>query len=120
MRFTAILLLVAFVFCLPTACADSKSVTPVERFAQCLTEKKAVMYGAFWCTHCDDQKKLFGDAWKHVTYVECAVKGTRQRTEECTRLNIVRTPTWIFANGERKEGMLTFEELSRRTGCKLP
>jgi hypothetical protein len=29
-------------------------------FAQCLSDKGAVFYGAFWCTHCKSQKQMFG------------------------------------------------------------
>ena len=33
--------------------------------AQCLTEKNAEMYGAFWCGACAKQKEVFGNSFKH-------------------------------------------------------
>jgi hypothetical protein len=94
----------------------------LDGFARCLAEKKAVMYGAFWCDHCREQKELFGDSAQYVPYVECVEKGTRKVTEQCKALNIRRTPTWIFEqSGERVDGkVLSLKELSQKSGCHLP
>lgn len=122
MRFLRPLICLALLLsALPVACEDPKpKASPMDRFAQCLAEKKAAMYGAVWCTHCDDQKKLFGSSWKYVPYVECSVNGTRQRTPECTRLDIRYTPTWIFADGERKVGVIPLADLGKKAGCPAP
>ena len=32
----------------------------LDGFAQCLKDKGAIFYGAFWCPHCQNQKKMFG------------------------------------------------------------
>ena len=29
------------------------------------------MYGAYWCPHCQAQKKVFGESFQYVPYVEC-------------------------------------------------
>jgi len=81
-----------------------------------------VMYGAFYCEHCKEQKDLFGDSAQYLPYVECVEKGTRKVTDQCKALGIRRTPTWIFEQGgERLEGkVLSLQELSQKTGCKLP
>ena len=91
-------------------------------FARCLSEKKAVMYGAFYCEHCKEQKDLFGDSAQYLPYVECVERGTRKVTDHCKALGIRRTPTWIFEeSGERVDGkVLSLQELSQKTGCKLP
>jgi hypothetical protein len=49
-------------------------------------------------------------------------KGTRKVTEQCKSLGIRRTPTWIFEqSGERVDGkVLSLQELSQKSGCKLP
>lgn len=99
------------------AAGKSKSL---DQFAKCLGEKKATMYGAFFCDHCADQKELFGDSFKYVPYVECVEKGTRKVTQECKNLGIRKTPTWIFADGERRVGLQPLSDLSQKTGCKLP
>ena len=39
-------------------------------FAQCLKDTGAVFYGAFWCPHCQSQKKLFGSSVKLLPYDE--------------------------------------------------
>ncbi len=94
----------------------------LDGFAHCLAEKKATMYGAFWCDHCREQKELFGDSAQYLPYVECVERGTRRVTEQCRALGIRRTPTWIFEqSGERVDGkVLSLQELSQKTGCKLP
>jgi hypothetical protein len=114
--------LFAFLFSLaialppPSGAADQKKL---DKFAQCLTDKKAVMYGAVWCEHCKDQKDMFGDAFKRVTYVECTVNGTRKITDECKSLGIKRTPTWIFPDGDRLEGAIPLDQLGKKAGCSL-
>ena len=44
----------------------------LDDFAQCLTDKEAVFYGAFWCPHCQAQKRMFGNSVKLLPYVECS------------------------------------------------
>ena len=43
-----------------------------DAFAQCLKDKGAVFYGAFWCPNCQEQKKLFDSSIKLLPYVECS------------------------------------------------
>ncbi|MBI2035942.1 MAG: hypothetical protein HYT12_04685 [Candidatus Liptonbacteria bacterium] len=45
-------------------------------FALCLKEKGVVFYGAFWCPHCQNQKKLFGKSQKLLPYLECSIAET--------------------------------------------
>jgi glutaredoxin len=86
--------------------------------AQCLTEKGAKFYGAYWCPHCAKQKKDFGSAMKTVTYVECAIPGNPQgQTQECKDAGVTSYPTWIFADGSRLGGVQTFEALAEKAGC---
>jgi hypothetical protein len=92
-----------------------------DAFAKCLTQNKAVMYGAFWCENCKKQKDLFGESVHYIPYQECAVMGSpRQQTEQCKYLQIRKYPTWIFSDNERREGVQTLESLRDKTGCKLP
>lgn len=92
--------------------------TKYDSFAQCLTEKGAAMYGAYWCPHCQDQKQLFAGSWQYVTYVECD-NGANQQTAACTEAGITGYPTWIFADGSRIEGEASLAQLSASTGCPL-
>lgn len=90
-----------------------------DSFAQCLTDSGAKMYGAFWCPHCSDQKKAFGNSWQYVTYVECS-NADRSQNEICNAAGIKGYPTWQFGNGQRGEGFLSFQQLSTYSGCPLP
>ncbi|MDD2807526.1 MAG: thioredoxin domain-containing protein [Patescibacteria group bacterium] len=86
-----------------------------DSLAQCLTDKGAVMYGAAWCSHCQAQKKDFGDAFRLINYVECP-----DQTELCLAKNISGYPTWIFSDGSRLEGAQSLADLSAKTACALP
>jgi hypothetical protein len=47
--------------------------------AQRLRSAGAKMYGAFWCSHCYDQKLAFGKAAEaELPYVECFPQGYRK------------------------------------------
>ncbi len=65
-------------------------------FAKCLGQKGAVFYGAFWCPHCQDQKKLFGDFAKDLPYVECSDASGKEQLKLCADQNIKVYPTWKF------------------------
>lgn len=90
-----------------------------DAFAQCLTERGAVFYGAFWCPHCQSQKRLFGKSARLLPYVECSTPDGRGQTFECNEKEIEGYPTWIFANGERLSGEIPLETLAEKTGCSL-
>ena len=79
-----------------------------DSFTKCLTEKGAVMYGAIeWCEYTKAQAKMFGNSFKYIEY---------RNYEKLP--GIRRTPTWEI-NGERHEGVQSFERLSSLTGCKI-
>ena len=110
-----ILVLISFIFLVVVGCSRS----PDPSFAQCLTEKDVTMFGAYWCSHCATQKKLFGNSWQYVNYVECSLPNKAGTTEICLQEKIETFPTWDFADGNRVEGVLTIEQLSVKTGCLL-
>ena len=60
-----------------------------DTFATCLKDKGAVFYGAFWCTHCQAQKKLFGSSVKLLPYVECSTADASGQTQACIDKKIV-------------------------------
>jgi hypothetical protein len=59
-------------------------------FAKCVTEKGWTMYGAVWCSHCKDQKELFGEAFQYIKYVECP-----DNIQLCLDKGVNGYPTWI-------------------------
>ena len=87
-------------------------------FAKCLTDKGVKLYGAYWCGHCNTQKQMFGKDNEYLDYIECSTPDNKQ-TEACQNAGIMAYPTWEFADGNRIEGGLTFEEISKYSGCAL-
>ncbi|MFN7990662.1 MAG: hypothetical protein U0R44_00735 [Candidatus Micrarchaeia archaeon] len=107
-----------FIFVLIIAVAVlSNAPGKYDDFAKCLSSKGAKMYGASWCPHCNDQKKMFGSSWKYMDYVECSTPDGTAQTQVCIDAGIKSYPTWEFKNGTRVNGVLTFEELGAKTGC---
>lgn len=90
-----------------------------DRFALCLSESGAKMYGAFWCSACNAQKRQFGSSFEHITYVECSLADRSGQTSACKQAEITAYPTWILPDGERKIGVVEFSELAEATGCEL-
>jgi len=82
--------------------------SPYDKFAKCLTEKGAVMYGAMdWCKYTQAQKAMFGNSFKYINYREF---------QELP--GIKKTPTWVI-NGAWNENVQSFDKLSALTGCKI-
>jgi glutaredoxin len=84
-----------------------------DNFAKCLAQKDATMYGAEWCSHCKQQKDMFGASFKYVNYVECP-----DNQAFCDEKGITGYPTWII-NGLPYQGTQSFEKLSELTGCPV-
>jgi hypothetical protein len=91
-----------------------------DSFAECLTSKQVKMYGLYWCPHCADQKAMFGGAFRHVSYVECAIKGSKELAPECKAAGVKLFPSWQFGTNLPEPGVLSLKNLSDRTGCSLP
>lgn len=89
-------------------------------FAQCLAEKEAIFYGAFWCPHCQNQKKMFGKSADLLPYVECSTPNGRGQQQVCIDEEITGYPTWEFVDGSRLSGEISLTTLSEKTGCELP
>ena len=75
--------------------AKSNNIPPApgkyDVFATCLKDKGAVFYGAFWCSHCQDQKKLFGSSAKLLPYVECSTLDASAQLQVCKDKKINNT-----------------------------
>ncbi|MBI2138881.1 hypothetical protein HYU13_04785 [Candidatus Woesearchaeota archaeon] len=97
-----------------------EKANPFDAFAQCLTDKGAVMYGASWCPHCQNQKEMFGGSWRFIDYKECAVPNSRMQSAACSDAGVNAYPTWDFGKGNRKTGEFSLRELSQITGCAMP
>lgn len=91
-----------------------------DALATCLKDKGAVFYGAFWCTHCQAQKKLFGSSQKLLPYVECSPTSGQGQIQACIDKKIASYPTWEFADGTRLMGEIPLAQLAEKTACVLP
>jgi len=88
--------------------------------AEHLSQSGAVMYGAHWCEHCQQQKDLFGAAARRLPYIECSTGGPgTPQTATCRNRGIKTYPTW-FINGQRYEEVLTQARLASLTAFQPP
>ena len=87
------------------------------RLAQHLTVTNAKMYGAYWCSHCLNQKSKFGEAKKLIPYIECDAKGENPQTALCQEKGIKGFPTWEI-NGKMLSGERSLDELADASGYK--
>ena len=92
----------------------------LDTFAQCLEEKGAIFYGAFWCPHCQAQKRMFGNSANLLPYVECSTPDGQNQLQVCIDKQIQQYPTWDFADGSRLTGEVPLAQLAEKTECILP
>jgi len=90
-----------------------------DTFATCLSEKGAKFYGAFWCPHCKEQKRMLHESTK-LPYIECSNPDGKSQTDQCKKENIVGYPTWRFSDGSELGGEQTPSVLAEKTGCTIP
>lgn len=100
-------------------CTKSIPNGKYDAFAQCLTEKGVKMYGAYWCSHCKEQKEMFGDSMSKATYIECAVQGSSAVSQVCKVAGVESYPTWVFSDNSRLVGTQSLEVLAAKSGCSL-
>jgi len=82
-------------------------------FATCVTESGAVFYGTDWCSHCNNQKQLFGEHFEKVKFVDC-----EESRDLCVLAGIEAYPTWVI-DGEKHLGTKSLEHLGSLTGCEV-
>ena len=92
----------------------------LDGFAQCLKDKGAIFYGAFWCPHCQATKRMFGKSASLLPYVECSTPDGQGQLQICKDKKITGYPTWIFPDGKILNGEKTLQELSDASTCPLP
>lgn len=88
---------------------------PLDGFARCLADKNITMYGTGWCSHCLDEKKSFGSAFRYVPSVDCP-----RDPKLCLEKGVDSYPTWIFQDGRKLIGQQGLQKLSQESGCALP
>ncbi|HSM80473.1 MAG TPA: protein disulfide isomerase family protein [Nodosilinea sp.] len=89
------------------------------QLAQHLATTGGVMYGAYWCPHCADQKAMFRAAGDQVPYIECAADGDNAQPEVCQQRGIQGYPTWEI-DGQLYPGVKSLDELAALSGFPAP
>ncbi|MEA5392770.1 vitamin K epoxide reductase family protein [Cyanobium gracile UHCC 0139] len=98
----------------------STSTPATIALADHLTATGAVMYSAYWCPHCHDQKQLFGkEASAKLKIIECAPDGQNNQAALCASKNIQGFPTWEI-KGQLDSGQKTLAQLAALSGYKGP
>jgi uncharacterized membrane protein len=88
--------------------------------AKHLTAKGAVMYTAYWCPHCREQKELFGkEAAAQLTLVECAPDGHKNQAALCESKQIKGFPSWEI-NGTIESGVKPLAKLAAMSNYSGP
>jgi uncharacterized membrane protein/glutaredoxin len=87
----------------------------IRALAEHLTNSNAKFYGASWCPHCAEQKKLFDGSVNRLPYVECSPGGPNApQAQVCRDKDIESYPTWII-NGQRYTGVQPLDTLAQLT-----
>ena len=88
------------------------------KLAEHLTQEGVVMYNAYWCPHCHDQKEMFGkEASEKLNLVECAEDGFNNRRDLCEAKGITGYPSWEI-NGSIESGVKSLKELAELSDYK--
>jgi hypothetical protein len=83
-----------------------------------LSAAGAVLYTAYWCPHCSEQKQLFGkEAASRLKVVECAPDGRNNQAELCRAKKLQGFPSWEI-NGSIESGVKPLSVLAERSGYK--
>ncbi len=93
------------------------TVSSIEKinFAKYLSDNNIVMYSAYWCPHCNDQKQLFGkEAVEELIIVECAKDGKNNKYKLCQNKGIEGFPSWEI-NNQIYTGSMSLNELAEMT-----
>ena len=116
--FIAVVIVAFFLF-------SNKETEPgkYDEFAQCIVDSGTKLYSAWWCPHCSEQKKAFGNSFKILdeggVHVECSPGGIRYFSEFCKNKGISGTPTWEFPDDTRQSRKLPLEVIAQKTNCTL-
>lgn len=101
--------------CSPQPQATDGIQSYAAQLAQHLAATDGVMYGAYWCPHCADQKAMFDAAVDQMPYVECAADGDNPQPELCEQKGIKGYPTWEI-DGQLYPGVQSLDQLADLSG----
>ena len=94
----------------PPEITKSSSPRAMELAAR-MKRLEAKMYGAYWCSHCYNQKQELGkEAFEDIPYIECDKNGLNSKKAVCKANKIPGYPTWELG-GKLYPGEKSIEEL---------
>jgi len=76
-----------------------------------LKELNSRFFGAYWCSHCYEQKLRLGkEAMTNVQYIECSKEGLNSQAAVCNDRKVPGYPTWEIG-GKLYPGEMYLDEL---------
>jgi uncharacterized membrane protein len=76
-----------------------------------LKELNTRFFGAYWCSHCYEQKQRLGkEAMSNVQYIECSKEGLNSQAPLCKERDVPGYPTWEIG-GKLYPGEMYLDEL---------
>ncbi len=93
--------------------ADTNVAGENAALAQCLTDNGVKMFGTERCSHCKNQKALFGADFAKVTYIDCDAQ-----KQVCMDNGIQGYPTRKDTTGNFFPGVQSLEKLAEIAGCQ--
>ena len=111
-----VILLLHLNYTTPLPEAPGPEEPSVQALAEHLKQKGAQFYGASWCPHCQDQKRIFGSSAHRLPYVECSPGGRNApQAAICAAQRIATYPTWVI-NGRWFTEVMSLKQLADATG----
>jgi glutaredoxin len=97
---------------------DTVSGASETALVEYLAANDVKFYGAYWCSHCQEQKSLFGAAAAaKLPYIECAADGENSQRQLCKDKDIKYFPTWVIG-GKYFTGTKDLKEIAKLAGYK--
>lgn len=96
---------------LPPPPITTHSTERTLKLAADLEELDARMFGAYWCSHCYEQKEKMGlEAMRRIPYIECSKEGLNSQKDLCKEKDVPGYPTWEVG-GKLYPGEMELDEL---------
>ncbi|MSO30475.1 MAG: vitamin K epoxide reductase family protein [Acidobacteria bacterium] len=88
----------------------------IRGLAEHLADEGVLFYGASWCPHCQEQKRLFGASASRLPYIECSPAGQNApQSPSCNSAGIESYPTWIIKGRAYVGQVLSLSQLASAT-----
>lgn len=77
---------------------NSETSSSEIKFAECLVQEGALLYGANWCQPCQWQKEVFREGWEIMkqNYINCTGDDGTGTSWYCQELGLKFFPHWEF------------------------